>query len=148
MKRSFNAGLCCGEAVVHEVDDVAFLEDVVADLRRRGAGRISVVGFSNGGMMAYTLACRTDVFAAVAPVAATMLADCADPSPVSVFHLHGSADTSVRLDGEPGEGAAEVDGPRVRLFAGCGIVADSDPEAELAEAQAKFLPVRDALVGR
>ena len=33
----------------------------------------------------------------------------------------------------------------VRLFAGCGIVADSDPEAELAEAQAKFLPVRDAL---
>ena len=34
---------------------------------------------------------------------------------------------------------------QVRLFAGCGIVADSDPEAELAEAQAKFLPVRDAL---
>ena len=35
----------------------------------------------------------------------------------------------------------------VRLFAGCGIVADSDPEAELAEAQAKFVPVRDALAG-
>ncbi len=32
-----------------------------------------------------------------------------------------------------------------RLFAGCGIVADSDPEAELAEAAAKFVPVRDAL---
>jgi menaquinone-specific isochorismate synthase len=44
--------------------------------------------------------------------------------------------------------SAEVDGPRVRLFAGCGIVADSDPEAELAEAQAKFVPVRDALTGR
>ncbi len=41
--------------------------------------------------------------------------------------------------------SAEVDGARVRLFAGCGIVADSDPEAELAEAQAKFVPVRDAL---
>ncbi|QIK65146.1 isochorismate synthase [Nocardioides sp. HDW12B] len=38
-----------------------------------------------------------------------------------------------------------LEGPRVRLFAGCGIVADSDPEAELAEAQAKFVPVRDAL---
>ncbi len=36
-------------------------------------------------------------------------------------------------------------GNRVRLFAGCGIVADSDPDAELAEAQAKFVPVRDAL---
>ncbi len=43
--------------------------------------------------------------------------------------------------------SAEIDGPRVRLFAGCGIVADSDPEAELAEAQAKFVPVRDSLAG-
>jgi menaquinone-specific isochorismate synthase len=41
--------------------------------------------------------------------------------------------------------SARVDGATVRLFAGCGIVADSDPEAELAEAQAKFVPVRDAL---
>jgi menaquinone-specific isochorismate synthase len=41
--------------------------------------------------------------------------------------------------------SAEIDADQVRLFAGCGIVADSDPEAELAEAQAKFLPVRDAL---
>ncbi|HET8560139.1 MAG TPA: isochorismate synthase [Marmoricola sp.] len=41
--------------------------------------------------------------------------------------------------------SAEVRGNEVRLFAGCGIVADSDPGAELAEAQAKFVPVRDAL---
>ncbi len=33
----------------------------------------------------------------------------------------------------------------VRLFAGCGIVADSDPAAELAESQAKLVPVRNAL---
>ncbi|GAA4683999.1 isochorismate synthase [Nocardioides nanhaiensis] len=38
-----------------------------------------------------------------------------------------------------------VEGSTVRLFAGCGIVADSDPEAELAESQAKLVPVRDAL---
>ncbi|WP_428344294.1 isochorismate synthase [Nocardioides sp.] len=43
--------------------------------------------------------------------------------------------------------SAAVEGQTVRLFAGCGIVADSDPEAELAEAQAKFVPVRDALEG-
>jgi menaquinone-specific isochorismate synthase len=41
--------------------------------------------------------------------------------------------------------SASVEGPTVRLFAGCGIVADSDPEAELAESQAKFVPVRDSL---
>jgi menaquinone-specific isochorismate synthase len=40
---------------------------------------------------------------------------------------------------------AEVDGARLRLFAGCGIVAGSDPDAELAESQAKLVPVRDAL---
>jgi menaquinone-specific isochorismate synthase len=32
-----------------------------------------------------------------------------------------------------------------RLFAGCGIVAGSDPESELAESQAKLLPMREAL---
>ncbi|WP_323791543.1 isochorismate synthase [Nocardioides sp.] len=41
--------------------------------------------------------------------------------------------------------SAEVVGSTVRLFAGCGIVADSDPESELAETQAKFVPVRDSL---
>ncbi len=41
--------------------------------------------------------------------------------------------------------SGEVDGRAVRLFAGCGIVGDSDPESELAESQAKFVPVRDSL---
>jgi len=36
---------------------------------------------------------------------------------------------------------------RARLFAGCGIVAGSDPAAELAESQAKLVPMRDALGG-
>ena len=42
---------------------------------------------------------------------------------------------------------AEIDGPRARLFAGCGIVSGSDPAAELAEAQTKFRPMQDALDG-
>jgi menaquinone-specific isochorismate synthase len=40
-----------------------------------------------------------------------------------------------------------ADPARLRLFAGCGIVAGSDPEAELAECAAKLLPMRDALSG-
>ncbi len=43
--------------------------------------------------------------------------------------------------------SAEIEGNTVRLFAGCGVVASSDPAAELAEAQAKFVPVRDAISG-
>jgi menaquinone-specific isochorismate synthase len=42
---------------------------------------------------------------------------------------------------------AELDGARARLFAGCGIVADSDPAAELAETQSKFRPMQSALEG-
>lgn len=34
---------------------------------------------------------------------------------------------------------------RIRVFAGCGIVAGSDPQAELAESDAKLRPMRDAL---
>jgi menaquinone-specific isochorismate synthase len=42
---------------------------------------------------------------------------------------------------------AELDRTRARLFAGGGIVADSDPAAELAETQAKLRPVQSALEG-
>jgi menaquinone-specific isochorismate synthase len=42
---------------------------------------------------------------------------------------------------------AEIEGSRARLFAGCGIVAGSDPETELAEAQIKFRPMQFALEG-
>ena len=41
----------------------------------------------------------------------------------------------------------EIDGSRARLFAGCGIVAGSQPDAELAETETKFRPMRRALEG-
>jgi menaquinone-specific isochorismate synthase len=54
-----------------------------------------------------------------------------------------------RGDGEWGIAlrCAQLDGRSARLFAGCGIVADSDPDAEVLEAQTKFVPMRDALEG-
>ena len=62
--------------------------------------------------------------------------------PVGWMNAHGDGEFGIALR------SAELEGSRVRLFAGCGIVAGSDPEAELAEAQAKFVPVRDALSDR
>lgn len=54
-----------------------------------------------------------------------------------------------RGDGELGIAlrCAQLDGRVARLFAGCGIVADSDPDTEVREAAAKFVAVRDALEG-
>lgn len=40
---------------------------------------------------------------------------------------------------------AVVSGRTVRMTAGCGIVADSDPQTEAREAQVKMIPIRDAL---
>ncbi len=43
-------------------------------------------------------------------------------------------------------GRFDDEDPRgIRLFAGCGIVAGSDPDAEVAESDAKLVPMRDAL---
>ncbi|WP_375433114.1 isochorismate synthase MenF [uncultured Friedmanniella sp.] len=39
----------------------------------------------------------------------------------------------------------EADPRRIRIFAGCGIVAGSDAAAELAESNAKLVPMREAL---
>ena len=42
-------------------------------------------------------------------------------------------------------GQISSDAKSIRIYAGCGIVAGSDPEREYAESQAKLLPVRSAL---
>lgn len=101
VKRSFNSGLCCGEAVTQEVDDVAFLTELVADLRGRGVGRISVVGFSNGGMMAYRFGCaRPDLVDTVGVMSGTLeVPKCAGP--IRALHLHGEKDTAVPPQGDP-----------------------------------------------
>jgi menaquinone-specific isochorismate synthase len=59
--------------------------------------------------------------------------------PVGWVDAHGNGEWGIALR------CGEVDGPRARLFAGGGIVAGSDPAAELAEAQAKFRPMQFAL---
>ncbi len=42
--------------------------------------------------------------------------------------------------------SAEISGTEARLMAGVGVVADSDPEAELAETRAKFQAMLPALM--
>jgi menaquinone-specific isochorismate synthase len=59
--------------------------------------------------------------------------------PVGWFDAHGDGEFGIALR------CAEFDGARVRAFAGCGIVAGSDPDSELAESAAKLLPIRSAL---
>jgi polyhydroxybutyrate depolymerase len=127
--RSWNAGECCGGAERHEVADVAFITALVGQLRDEfgiSSDRTFATGMSNGAMMSYRLACETDLFAAIAPVAGTIVTPCDQPTPTSVLHIHGLDDGSVRMDGELGDGIAEVDGMPVadavdvfRVAGGC-----------------------------
>ncbi len=62
-------------------------------------------------------------------------------APVGWLDARGDGEFAIALR------CAQVAGTSVRLMAGCGIVADSDPEIEAREAQIKMVPVRDALEG-
>ncbi len=70
---SWNAKVCCGDAVISGVNDVGFIVDMVAAIELEGGldgSRIYATGLSNGGAMTHRLACEAaDTFAAVAPIA-------------------------------------------------------------------------------
>lgn len=94
---TWNAGSCCGYARLHQVDDVAFVEDLLNDLGKRMSldpKRIFATGISNGAMMVYRLASElSNRIAAIAPVSGPMGTEtCKAKRPVSVMHFHGTAD--------------------------------------------------------
>ena len=58
LDHTWNAGACCGRARDRRVDDVGFLDALVAAVRGAdGIGPVYAVGFSNGAMMTYAWAC-------------------------------------------------------------------------------------------
>jgi polyhydroxybutyrate depolymerase len=79
---SWNVGAqsCCGAASRKGVDDVAFIAAVVAAVDGQvsvASGQTFLLGFSNGGKMAYRVMCeRPDLFAAFAVMSATPASSC------------------------------------------------------------------------
>ncbi|MEN9643843.1 MAG: hypothetical protein RL238_512 [Actinomycetota bacterium] len=117
-RRTWNAGGCCGAAARKDVDDVAFIDALIDEMmadHHIDADRVYVVGHSNGGFMAYPLACElSDRIAAVGLQAGGLMVDtCAPERPVSLLHVHGRDDTNVPLDGGRGSGLARVEFPAV-----------------------------------
>lgn len=60
-------------------------------------------------------------------------------APVGWLDASGDGELGIALR------CAQVSGSRARLFAGCGIVAGSDPDVEVHETDAKFAAVREVL---
>jgi polyhydroxybutyrate depolymerase len=114
LNRAWNVGGgCCGQPGRTNVNDVAFLEQMVAGVKGIDPERVYATGMSNGAMMSYRLGCDSKVFAAIGPVAGTLLGECSAPAPIPVIHVHGLKDTNVRFDGQPGSGVAGIDGPPI-----------------------------------
>lgn len=105
---TWNAGACCANARDKNIDDVGFVR---AMLRKVSAEltidrqRIYATGMSNGGMMAYRLACEmADTFAAIAAVAGTdNTLGCAPRKPVPILHIHAANDDRVLFNGGAGD---------------------------------------------
>lgn len=109
---TWNAGSCCGYAKENNIDDVGFIRAAVMKVIKDNPAdpkRVYVTGISNGGMMAYRLACEaSDLFAAIAPVSAVQeVATCKPGRPVSVLHIHGAKDENVPLAGGVGKKALD-----------------------------------------
>ncbi|MGB9226956.1 alpha/beta hydrolase family esterase [Mycobacterium sp.] len=100
-----NGGGCCGRPARKDVDDIGFIRATVSDISRNigiDSHKVYATGMSNGGIMSYTLACATDIFAAIGPVAGAQLNSCQSPHPTSVMHIHGTADPVVPYTGGQG----------------------------------------------
>jgi polyhydroxybutyrate depolymerase len=102
------------------VDDEGFVRALLIELQRRhpvDRRRVYAAGMSIGGALVYQLACsQSEQFAAVAVVAGVMTARHCNPSrPVSLLHIHGTADQRVPLNGGRGRKTARInDWPPVR----------------------------------
>jgi polyhydroxybutyrate depolymerase len=86
---SWDAGGCCGSAHRAGVDDVAFIHavvhDVLASIPAADPFKVYAVGFSNGGRMAYRLACDLPgTFAGMAAVEAVPVMNCPHLHPLDV----------------------------------------------------------------
>lgn len=111
---TWNAGYCCGYARDQQIDDVAFVRQVIADVKRRlsiDSHRIFATGMSNGAMLSQRLACEmSDTFRAIAAVAGTdNTTDCTLRQPLSVLLIHAKDDTHVLYQGGAGEDAFRDD---------------------------------------
>jgi polyhydroxybutyrate depolymerase len=105
-ERYWNAADGCCAPAGSTVDDVGFLRAVIEDVRSQhpiDASRILLFGYSNGGFMSLRMVCEaSDVVTAVVVIAGSTWSDparCGSGRPVSLLHVHGTADPTIHYDG-------------------------------------------------
>ncbi|HEU0029725.1 MAG TPA: alpha/beta hydrolase-fold protein [Kofleriaceae bacterium] len=104
-KQFWNADAVCCDFDGKNPDDVGYLSGMVEDVIASwpiDPKQVRVIGHSNGGYMAYRLACeRSDLFTSIVSLAgnASTGVTCAPTTPIDVLHIHGTADATVPFTG-------------------------------------------------
>lgn len=108
--RTWNAGVCCGSAVNQNIDDVSFISLLIEkhiETFNVDPEKVFITGMSNGGFMAYRLACEIpEKIAAIAPVACSMNIPngCNASQMVPIIHFHSFLDSNIPYNGGHGDG--------------------------------------------
>lgn len=99
-RESWNAGACCGAARALGIDDVGFVQAVVHSLQGQpNIGPVYLIGYSNGGKMAYDVACKDPgLVSAFAVIAATPVVACPNGQPISLLDIDGTKDPLTAFD--------------------------------------------------
>jgi polyhydroxybutyrate depolymerase len=156
----WNATEACCDVHGSGVDDSGYLEGLIRDIEAVYSvdpKRVYIVGHSNGGFMAYRMACdHADTVAAIVSVAGAMFKDpsaCKPSHPVSVLEVHGTADDVIpyrggRFQGAPVPGAEQsvLDWAR---FDGCARPPTAGPHLDVAainQSQSTPLPGKETRV--
>lgn len=99
---------CC-DMLDTGVDDVGYMRGLIGEARTHAAfDKVFAVGHSNGGFMAYRLACeaipRLTAIVSLAGGTYANADDCRAPAVVSVLQIHGDRDLVIRYAGGPLKG--------------------------------------------
>ncbi len=104
--RFWNATDACCNFIGSTVDDSGYLKGLIDEIKGKlnvDADRIYLVGHSNGGFMAYRMACdHPETIAAICSLAGSTFQDearSAVESPVHVLQVHGTSDASILYGG-------------------------------------------------
>ena len=162
--RFWNATDACCNFYDSTVDDSAYLSGLVQEVARRYAvdpARVYLVGHSNGGFMAYRMACdHADQFTAVVSLAGAMWEDasqCTPSRPVRVLQIHGTDDATIRYEGGSNVGRAYPSAATTvadwRRINGCGASGDTsegrlDLIGDLAGAETRIARYADGCTAR
>jgi polyhydroxybutyrate depolymerase len=146
ISKRWNSGM--GDRIGHSTpdsNDVGFIEVLIDTLNTSYSidlERVYAVGWSNGGFMAYKLACQlSHRFAAIAVVSGLIstntVAECNPLRPIPIVHIHGTRNKRIPFEGANGWESVDQTLDFWTKFNACGktettILEDSDQTDDLS----------------